>query len=487
MARSCPALPRAADDDGCPLTIGEFLQRASRADFIDGLGIYIGPHEVALAYISKTFFKLAVREVRTYPLPPTERAAERRQALVQALLGFAGEHHIDPGRAYLCLPRSVAAFNRVLLPAAARENLAQVLEYELEHLLPLPREQVFYDYSSRSLGEDRVEVLLMSVPRALVQEYLDALAEAGVKPRGVVLASTAIADYLAFCRGETEKAVGILLGAEHAVEFALVAEGKLVASQVLPAARLQAEGALSRALARELAEELVEPEDLAVYRWDMNGVQPELPLWGEGNLPALATGKLAAPAEFFDGQDRALLPAVGAALEAVREGSLPVNLLPDESRAGSDSGFSIYTIGFGLATLILLVVWGFSAIIQDYRLENQVKAQLAELRPAVEHYETVQAEIDGAHKQLEILSPSNEQKITLLLKDLSDALPTNSYLTMLTFRAGGRLTIEGQATSVPEVMKAVESSPRFKSVSQNSQSTPVGDKVRFSLLAEIER
>ena len=75
----------------------------------------------------------------------------------------------------LCVPRSEAAFNRVLLPAAAQENLAQVLEYEIENLIPLPREEIYYDYSARDQGEERLEVLLMCIPRQVVQGYLDAL------------------------------------------------------------------------------------------------------------------------------------------------------------------------------------------------------------------------------------------------------------------------------------------------------------------------
>src|SRR5207247_393539 len=104
-------------------------------------------------------------------------------------------------RAYRALPRTAAACNRVLLPAAARENLAQVLEYEIEHLVPLPRDQVYFDYSVRGLGEDRLEILLMCIPREIVRVHLEALEDAFVRPRGVVLTSTAIADYLAFCRG----------------------------------------------------------------------------------------------------------------------------------------------------------------------------------------------------------------------------------------------------------------------------------------------
>jgi hypothetical protein len=169
--------------------LGELSQRLRRADFLDGLGIYVGTHEVALAHVSKRFFTVVLRNARTFPLPDAAHPAERRQALAQAVLAFAQEHRVDTRRAYLCLPRAVAAFNRVTLPAAARENLAQVLEYEMEHLIPLPRDQVYFDYSVRPLGGDRLEVLLISIPREVVRTYLDALEDAFVRPRGIVLAS----------------------------------------------------------------------------------------------------------------------------------------------------------------------------------------------------------------------------------------------------------------------------------------------------------
>ena len=109
------------------MTVAELTQRLRRADFLDGLGIYVGAHEVALAHVVKRFFKVAVRHARTFPLPAVDRAAERRQALAQAVLTFAREHRVDTRRAYLCVPRADAAFNRVLLLAAARENIVQVL------------------------------------------------------------------------------------------------------------------------------------------------------------------------------------------------------------------------------------------------------------------------------------------------------------------------------------------------------------------------
>ncbi|MCI0347080.1 MAG: pilus assembly protein PilM, partial [Chloroflexi bacterium] len=181
------------------MTFAELSQRLKRADFVDGLGIYVGAHEVALAHLHKRFFQVAVRAIRTAPLPGADQPDERRQTLTRTVAEFTRTRGVDARRTVLCVPRSEAAFNRVLLPAAAKENLAQVLEYEIENLIPLPREEIYYDYSARDHGDDRLEVLLMCIPRQVVQGYLDALEQAMVRPRGIVLASTAIADFLAFC------------------------------------------------------------------------------------------------------------------------------------------------------------------------------------------------------------------------------------------------------------------------------------------------
>ena len=207
------------------MTLSELSQRLSRADFVDGLGIYVAEHEVALAHLRKRLFQVTVRGTRTVPLPGSDRPDERRLALTQAVAAFTREGEVDTRRTVLCVPRSQAAFNRVLLPAAAKENLAQVLEYEIENLIPLPREEIFYDYSARDQGEERLEVLLMCIPRQVVQGYLDALEQATVRPRGIVLASTAIADFVTFCRGDGSGPLGLLLTVPGATEVALLTGG----------------------------------------------------------------------------------------------------------------------------------------------------------------------------------------------------------------------------------------------------------------------
>jgi Tfp pilus assembly protein PilN len=339
------------------------------------------------------------------------------------------------------------------------------------------------------VGEERIEVLLMCIPRDVVRGYLEALEDAFVRPRGIVLTSTAIADYLAFCRGgEMDGSVGLMIGSGDGVELALLTGGRLIGSQLLPPGRAAEPAELSRSLARQLAEGAVAADDVKLYRWELaNGAGPRLPVLGEGDLISLAAGRLEAPAEFFSTPEPALLPAVGAALDAVREGSIPVNLLPEEGRKLHEEGISLATVVMVALVGVLLLVWGGSALVKDELLRRQVRDELASVEPQVDEVKKLQDDIASLRKQIDIIAPGQERRVTVLLKELSDLIPNDAYLTTMNLRAD-RMTLDGFARSASDLIAALEKSKYFKNVSFTSPTTRSGDnKERFSLTAEVEK
>lgn len=341
-----------------------------------------------------------------------------------------------------------------------------------------------YDYSVRPHGAERVEVLVLALPRAVVQGYLDALEAAHVRPRRVILASTAIADYVAFCRGDAGAPLGIVLAGPDATEVALVAEGRLLASQLVPASRLADGAALDRAIARQMADELLDPEQVRLYRWTLaNGTPAATPADDADDLLGLARQKLGAPEDVASAPPSAL-PAVGAALAAVREGIVEVNLLPAELREAFDEGPSIATWILLAASVLLLLVWGGSVLAKDLLLRRELAAKLEAIEPEVREVKAVQSEIDELQRQVDILGPFQDGRVTTLLKDVTELIPTDAYLTSLNLR-GSRLTVDGHARSASDIITALEKSKRFKNVTFSSPTTRQGDKERFSLSAEV--
>ncbi len=90
----------------------------------------------------------------------------------------------NPGlRNILCVPESRALTRSLTLPAAAEENLRQVLSFEMDRQTPFKADQVYFD--SRILARDpatrSLRVELTVLPRTLVDPQLESVAGGAVE------------------------------------------------------------------------------------------------------------------------------------------------------------------------------------------------------------------------------------------------------------------------------------------------------------------
>jgi Tfp pilus assembly protein PilN len=470
------------------MDVSTISHRLRRVDFIDGLGIYVGPEHVSLALVRKRLLRVTLAQSRTYPLAPVTRLEERLQNLTEAAAAFKRETKVEPGAVHLCLARQELLLNRLVLPTAARENLAQVLEYEIERVIPLPREEIFYDYQVRESGQGengRLAVLVVSVPRKVVRQYVDALETAGIRPKSVAVAAAALGDYAAFCRGALAQPVALLVrdGAEG--ELAVFVERQLVASHAFRG-HSPSTTEVNAMVRRDLAEvfHVVEaPIDLLVAassNGSANGAMPE----GTLDLFALASGKLDAPASFFDAAEPTLLPAVGAALSAVREGVVDIDLLPAEHRPVQEG--LLVPLLLMVVAVVLALVYGGSIIVRDEITRRALAHEAEELEPQVAAIKKQEADVRRFQGQIATLTENQERRTVQFLKELTDKIPPDAYLTTLRYR-NNRVEMDGFANKSSELIQILENSPLFKNAQFTSPITQgQGGQERFSIVAEVE-
>ena len=72
---------------GVGMDLTASFQQLAKIDYLDGLGIGIGPRELSLVHMTKRFLQISVRQVRTVPLP--ESGQGRLDACGQALKEFS--------------------------------------------------------------------------------------------------------------------------------------------------------------------------------------------------------------------------------------------------------------------------------------------------------------------------------------------------------------------------------------------------------------
>jgi general secretion pathway protein L len=467
------------------MDLGETLKRLRKAEFIgDGLGIYVGPHEVGLAHLAKGIFRVSVRDALAVPLPGKDHPAERRHVLTDTVLGFVRARKLGAAPSVLALHRGEALYNRLVLPAAAAENLREVVEYEMDRIVPLPKSELFYDFTQRPFGADRLEVLVMCMPQAAVREHLEALKDALVQPQGVVVASAAIADFFCFCRNDAVGPAAFLMRADGDLEFALVAGGRLVSSVLLPTQRAGQPWDCGRLVARELTDELVGVTDVALYRWGvMNGSGPAAMRGAEDILP-LGEGRFDAPQGFFAEQDQAVLPALGAALGAVRESTIAVNFLHGEVRVGGGARW-LLTAVLLLVLVVASLAWGVSVVAIDVMERAELDAELTRLRPKMAGVKEMESEAESLRRQIETISEGRDRHAIDALSEVTNLLPDDAYLTTFRLR-GGQIQLDGFARAASELIPKLEASARFKNVKFASPTTKAQGRDRFSIAMELE-
>ncbi|MFP6662810.1 MAG: PilN domain-containing protein [Deltaproteobacteria bacterium] len=459
------------------------IQRLTRLDFLDGLGIAIAETSVSLVHLRKRLMAVSLLAHRRVELP--EAGDERRQALSAAVRAFVSETEAPTDRAYISLPRSLALSTRLSVPVAARADLEQVVDFELERLLPLARDEVFFDYLVREKG-DKLDLRILALPRTTVNDLLATFELAGLRPRSLVVTPVALADALAFAGEDAEAPLALVVHGGGRGEIDLFQNEALLASSVFTAGELAgAEQAQQRARGEAAAAGL--PSDgLRVVELGGGADAPAAESRVEATkLLDAVLGNMTVAESARDGIEPALLPALGVGLSAVRESSLSLNMLPAEERGGSEEGAPVVT--FFLASVLALVttVWLLGAMVQDFRIERHLKSELVALEPQLRQVRAEEAESRDLADKIRLLARGEQALATFYLQELTEIVPKDAYLNTFRMR-NGKIELEGFAKEASELIPAIDKSRHFSNPQFTSPVTKVqNNEERFSLSTKV--
>jgi general secretion pathway protein L len=149
------------------------------------LALDVGSHTLRAALVERT-----LRSQRVLGLYAHPRGAGGD--LAADLRALAAQHGIAWDEVVSALPGDAVTHRILELPFHDRRRLEQTVPFELESHLPFELEETVVDF--QVLGTDAEgtsRVLAVSAPKAAVREHLAMLADAGVDPRLVDLASLA--------------------------------------------------------------------------------------------------------------------------------------------------------------------------------------------------------------------------------------------------------------------------------------------------------
>lgn len=461
------------------------VHRLTKVDYLDGLGVAVGSREVSLVHLTKRALRVSLRHARTVPLPESGR--ERAEAYEQALHQFLRDIEVTPDRVVLCLSRRVACVSRLMVPETARGSLSQVIDYEVERLLPFPREDIYYDYLAYEAGgeERRLGVVIFCLPRREVDEHLMILTQAQVRPQMVTLSSAALASALAFCHPPSDLPCVFVAPEDGQVEVGFIEKKRLVASHLFSLSQMREPARFAEALAQGVARNLpgASAAETAVFAWSTNGSLP-LTVDAEHDLGALVTARFSP----MGGESLPVeaLPALGAALQAVGEAAVEVNLLPLDKRAQREKRLSPLTLALAGLVFLLGIVWAVSVVVQERRLLNLLTQQVETLTPEVRQIQAQEEEATRLRASLQSLDATARARLIPLLSNLSDVVPTDVYLTSFRYKDGDVELSGVAARPASDLVATLESSPCLRNVAPKAPFTKTANGETFTLGAQVE-
>ncbi len=468
----------------------QWFKTLSRADFARSAGLYITPERFYLVRMRKSLTSISIIGAESRAIPPADDPAARIQALADALRSLVRfDATRDP--LYICLSSDQVISLEMSLPQVAGDHLSEVVNYEVERYIPFRREDVYYDYVPMGARGEKVSVLLFAAQKKLVDGVLDALAGFGAKPRSVESSAISLANYMLFCTGGISGPALLLGGQNHDWEITALdgrnegwrQEAVLAFSHRLPHSDwIQGPG-------RELFYSALR-DSPRFFGWGnaeefLRSVSGE-PVSYE-DLTELGKQKLGE----LDGvaADAAFLPAIGAALQGLREGTFGVNLLPGAKEQKRSRALSWLNAALAVALGIGLLAWMLTYPIKDEMRLRRLQNENQKLNPSVEALRKEETELNRLRKEIAFFSDLKTRRgvVLRILDELSRIVPTSAYVSNLRYREG-TIEMQGSAENASSLIPLLERSPVFENVAFNAPSTTGRDgKQTFSIKAEIEK
>jgi general secretion pathway protein L len=119
------------------------------------------------------------------------------------------------------LPTECVRFRFLQVPFKEDNKIRQVLPFELEPTLPIAVENLKIDFK-KSVAGDQTAVLAVAIDKSVLQGYMDALADANIRPQLIVPAGFALITHITDIEeSPAAKALFLDVGAEQTALFAL--------------------------------------------------------------------------------------------------------------------------------------------------------------------------------------------------------------------------------------------------------------------------
>ena len=348
------------------------------------LGLEIREESIA-AVLLDSGFKGSVVEAQGYFPIPADKAGD--EGIAEALKAVVETLKPAGAACVLGIPTTSVSFRNLSVPFHDLKKIRQVLPFELEPTLPMPVEDLIFDFEAvKSDGQH--DLLSFSVPKDHIKRYLGLLESVDLRPVVIVPGGYAAARFISTMTSDNDDFLLIDTGEDHHTVYA-VCSGTVRVVRTLPVA---ASGNpvlrnLETTMARTFTA-LKESLEIEVNPSAVFSTGPQAPLLGDADKAPTLSG---VPVKSIDGMRT--FPRLKGALDTPdwQSGRLDIALalalMETESIGGVNFSTERSTIqhywsefrGNIIFTAVLIVIALTTVLAGQILAANAKKSQLADL------------------------------------------------------------------------------------------------------------
>ncbi len=447
------------------------------------LGIQLDHESVSLAFLKKFLQKVELDCYDVISVPEGTPEKERDDFLARAISSILRGKHINTDNVWVGLPRNETLLRLLTLPAAAEENLAEVVRYEVGKYISFPLEEIVYDFSvvAHNLQEKTLRLLLVIARRTTFQRAFSILEKAGLQPLGMEVNTTALLN-LAFSKKNgngAKNAVALVQVGKRDFETTWVHDGVLRYSHV-SAFSEQGEAGRSAQVLREIRSGFRAAFSFQQCNGQGGMNSAEIYLIGEADADELVTEMKSTPDVTVStfpmnlltrhvslpasSVPQAAAPVIGLALRGLKKVPYTINLLPRNLRRKTKKTGIYFSIIIFFVVIMLTVAWSLSSVVKNRLVLHKIEQEIAALKHEVQAIQEIQAEAESAEKMMAgiEMAEGREASNLTVLKELSTIVPPTVWLTNLRYHKSS-LQLSGYAESSSDLIAILDGSPLFDS------------------------
>jgi Tfp pilus assembly protein PilN len=392
---------------------------------------------------------------------------------------------LTPRSVALGLSRAAAFVKPIEMPAVTGD-LREMLRLNLEGHVPFAADEAAFDFIPLPLDGDapaREEplrrVLVVAAEPRVVDAALRLASEAQLTPTSLTVAAHDLPALARFAAGQR---VVWLHRTGATADVLCLLGGTLHLSRAVPAGE---EATLADEIRRTLSVVRWKGCDAIWLSGDVTSVVAPLaelgvPLTEPDYTPRAAVRLGALAPDDRGAQMLALAVASG-------RGARPLDLLPQPLRPRRITRSQAFTLAMATVTTLLLVTALLVPSIRERHQLTRINSEITRVDPDVRAVERVLRELERKRKLLGTINAieANAMRPLPVLRELTDLLPSDTWLTTLTLDPKG-VELTGQAAAASALIPLLENSPLLERVEFSSPVTRGRDKEQFRIRAAWE-